>query len=457
MPVIDPVQERMNVLVVGAGEVGFHLSKRLSEENQDVVLIESDPQRADVAAQHLDVMTVVGNGASLSVLEQAGVKNATILLAVTSRDEVNLIACLAAKRLGVKYTIARISNPEYYAQGSVLSREHMGIDLMINPERECAWETYQLLRSAAATDVAQFADGRVQLLGLQVKEGAQVAGKSMAQLGRLFADRHYVTAAIVRDGETTIPDGETVVRAGDQLYMLAPTAEVKYIPPMAGYDRYELRRVMIAGGSTEGEFLAELLTENGVEVTILDRDRRRCVELAELLPKALVLHADATDLELLEMEGVSGVDGYLSATHNDETNLLSSLLAKTAGARKVVSLIHKFEYLRLVPRVGIDAAVSPRMATVNAILRYVRRGRVMTVAHLSGIDAEAIEFKVEADAKIIGTALKDLDFPKGALIGTIVRKDDIIIPRGNDRIQAGDEVIVFALPDAIVDIEALFA
>lgn len=446
----------MNVLVVGAGEVGFHLAKRLSEENQDVVLIESDPQRADLAARHLDVMTVVGNGASLSVLEEAGVKDAAMLLAVTSRDEVNLIACLAAKRLGVKYTIARISNPEYYKQGSVLSREHMDIDLMINPERECAWETYQLLRSAAATDVAQFADGRVQLLGLQVKKGAKVAGKSLTQLGREFSDHHYVTAAIVRNGVTTIPDGTSVIQEGDQLYMLAPTSEVRDIPPMAGYDRYDLERVMIAGGSTEGEFLAEILTENGVEVTILDRDRRRCVELAEQLPKVLVLHADSTDLELLEMEGVSGVDGYVSATHNDETNILSSLLAKTAGARKVVSLIHKFEYLRLVPRVGIDASVSPRMATVNAILRYVRRGRVMTVAHLSGIDAEAIEFKVEASSAVVGKTLKELHFPEGGLVGTILRGDELIIPRGDHRIEVGDEVIVFALPQAIPEIEALF-
>ena len=446
----------MKVLVVGAGEVGFHLAQRLSEESQDVVLIESDPERADFAQQHLDVLTIVGNGASLSVLEDAGVKGANMLLAVTSRDEVNLIACLAAKRMGVTYTMARISNPEYYAQGSVLSREHMGIDLMINPERECAWETYQLLQSAAATDVAQFAEGRVQLIGLQVKQGAPVAGKTLAQLGQELADHHYVTAAIVRDGVTTIPDGESVIRAGDQLYMLAPTSEVRDIPPLAGYDRYRLRRVMIAGGSAEGEYLARILEEHGVEVTILDRDRRRCLELAENLPRSLVLHADATDLELLEMEGVAGIDGYVSATGNDETNLLSSLLAKTAGAQKVVSLVHKFEYLRLVPRVGIDASVSPRMATVNAILRYVRRGRVMTVASLTGIEAEAIEFRVDEGSPAAGKQLKDLHFPKGAVVGTIVRGEEVVVPRGEDRITVGDEVIVFGLPEAIADIEAMF-
>jgi trk system potassium uptake protein TrkA len=446
----------MRVLVVGAGEVGFHLAQRLSEENQDVVLIEADPERADFAGQQLDVLTVVGNGASLSVLEKAGVRGARMILAVTSRDEVNLIACLAAKRLGVRYTVARISSPEYYERGSVLSREQMGIDLMINPERECAWETYQLLQSAAATDVAQFAAGRVQLIGLQVRDGAPVANKSLAELSEDLRGYHYVTAAIVRDGVTTIPKGDARIVPGDQIYLLAPTPEVQGIPPLAGYDRFRLRRVMIAGGSAEGEFLAQTLEEHGVETTILDRDRRRCLELAERLPRSLVLHADATDLELLEMEGVSGIDGFVSATGHDETNLLSSLLAKTVGAKKVVSLVHKFEYLRLVPKVGIDASVSPRIATVNAILRYVRRGRVMTVASLSGIEAEAIEFRVERDSPVAGHTLRDLHFPKGGLVGMILRGDEIIMPRGDDSMLPGDDVIVFALPEAISEVEKLF-
>ncbi len=446
----------MKVLVVGAGEVGFHLAQRLSEENQDVVLIEADPERADFAGQQLDVLTIVGNGASLSVLERAGVRGARMILAVTSRDEVNLIACLAAKRLGVRYTVARISSPEYYERGSVLSREQMGIDLMINPERECAWETYQLLQSAAATDVAQFAAGRVQLIGLQVRDGAPVANKTLTELSADLRGYHYVTAAIVRDGVTTIPKGDARIRPGDQIYLLAPTPEVQGIPPLAGYERFRLRRVMIAGGSAEGEFLAQTLEEHGVETTILDRDRRRCLELAERLPRSLVLHADATDLELLEMEGVSGIDGFVSATGHDETNLLSSLLAKTVGAKKVVSLVHKFEYLRLVPKVGIDASVSPRIATVNAILRYVRRGRVMTVASLSGIEAEAIEFRVEEDSPVAGHPLRELHFPRGGLVGMILRGDDIIMPRGDDSMLPGDDVIVFALPEAISEVEKLF-
>ncbi|HSG46859.1 MAG TPA: Trk system potassium transporter TrkA [Longimicrobiales bacterium] len=447
----------MKVLIVGAGEVGFHLAERLSEEGQDVVLIESDPERAEFASQQLDVLTLVGNGASLPVLDQAGIKGARMLLAVTSQDEVNLISCLAASRLGVEFTIARVSNPEYFQRGSVLSGDQMGIDLLINPERECAFETYQLLQAAAAIDVAQFADGRVELLGVRVKEGAPVAGKTLAEIGQELQDFHYNTVAILREGVTIIPRGADRVFPGDVIYVLAPTEEAPNIHRLAGYEGFSLRRVMIAGGSAEGEYLAQLLERNGVECTILDHDRRRCLELAERLPRSLVLHADATDLELLEMEGVSGIDGFVASTGHDETNMLASLLAKSVGARKVVSLIHKFAYLPIVPKVGIDAAVSPRMSTVNAILRYVRRGRVMTVAALKGIGAEAIEFNVGPEARLVGVPLRDLRIPKGAFIGTILRGEEIILPRGDDQIQVGDEVIVFTLPDAVGEVEHLFA
>ncbi|MCH7992665.1 MAG: Trk system potassium transporter TrkA [Gemmatimonadetes bacterium] len=447
----------MRVLVAGAGEVGFHLAQRLSEEHQDVVIIDSDPERAEHAARQLDVQTVVGNGASLSALEQAGVRKASMLLAVTSHDEVNLIACLAAKRLGVEYTVARVSNPDYYEADSVLSREQLGIDLMVNPERECARETVRLLLKGVFTEVTEFANGRVQLLGLKVKEGAPVAGRTIRDLRAQFeGGYHYVTAAIVRDGVTEIPKADSTIEVDDLIYLLAPTSEIDQIPPLAGYDHFKLNRVMIAGGSTEGQYIAELLEEHGVQCTILERDRRRCVELAEALPRSLVLHADATDLELLEMEGVSGSDGFVAATGSDETNLLSSLLAKEVGAKQVISLVHKFEYLKLVLAVGVGASISPRISTVNAILRRVRRGRVMTVATLSGIEAEAIEFVVTNDSRIAGQALRDVDFPKGGVIGTILRGDEIILPRGEDVLHPGDDVIVFALPEAISQIEALF-
>jgi len=262
---------------------------------------------------------------------------------------------------------------------------------------------------------------------------------------------------MVRGGVTEIPTGQSEYHAGDQVFVLAPSAEMPGIPPLAGYHDYKLRRVMIAGGSEEGRHLGRLLVEHGVACTILDTDRRRCIELAEQLPKALILNADATNLELLEMEGVEGVDGFVALTGSDETNMLISLLAKASGARKVISLVHRYEYMRLVNRVGIDASVSARQSTVNAILRYVRRGNVKSVATLKGIDAEALELQVDTKARIVGVPLAEAEFPDGAVLGAIIRNGRIIMPRGQDKVLSGDRVIVFALPTAIHEIERLFS
>jgi trk system potassium uptake protein len=446
----------MRIMVIGAGAVGFHLAQRLSEEQHDVVVIEADADRARMVEDHLDVLTIVGNGASLPVLERAGLGRSDLMMAVTSRDEVNLISCLAGSRLGVGFKVARVSDPEYYKSGAVLTREQLGIDLMINPERECAWETFQLLNSEAATDLAQFDDGRLQLIGLRVREGAPVAGRSLRELDETVGGRTYVTVAIVRGGRTEIPRGDSRIEVGDQIFIMAPSAEMPRIPALAGYADFKLRRVMIAGGSTEGLYLARHLEEHGVGCTILDIDRRRCAELADLLPKSLVLHADATDMELLEMEGIEGIDGFVALTPRDETNMLAGLLAKTMGARKVISLIHRFDYLPLVTRVGIDAAVSPRLSTVNAILRYVRRGNVTGVATVKGVAAEAIEFSVQPGTKAVDRTIQAMRLPRGCVVGAIIRGDQVISPRGDDQVKAGDHVVVFALPDAIAQVERLF-
>jgi len=447
----------MRVVIIGAGAVGFHLAERLSVEGQDVVVIEADARRAAAVSEQLDVLALTGNGASLRNLEQAGIDRTDLFLAVSGEDEVNLVACLAASRLGARFKVARISNVDYYTRGDVLSREHLGVDLMINPERECAWETFQLLNSEAATDLVRFADGRVQLVGLRVREGSDVADKSLAEIAQMLRDRHYITVAIVRDGRTEIPTGSSRIEAGDLIYVLAPSDEADRLAPMAGYPSAKLRRVMIAGGRDEAIYLGEYLEEHNVECTILDVDRQRCVELAERLPRALVLNADATNLELLEMEGIEGADGFVAYTGHDDTNMLSSLLAKSSGARRVISLIQRFDYMPLVGRVGIDAAVSPKMSTVNAILRYVRRGNVLSVATLKGIDAEALELDVRERAPIAGRTLQEVDFPENAVLGIILRGEEVILPRGRDVVMPGDKVIVFALPSSIREIESLFA
>ena len=447
----------MKIVIVGAGQVGFHLAERLSEAGEDVVIVEADAERAARLGEQLDVMAIAGNGASVRVLEEAGAGGATLFLAVTNHDEVNIMACLAADRLGAENTVARASNPEFYTEGSVLSQEQLGIDLMIDPERECAWEIFQLLGSEAASELVRFAEGRVQLVGLRVRPGAFVAGKTLVDLDRELQDRRYTTVAIARDGRTEIPTGSSRIEEGDQIFVLTPSTEARDIPPLAGYEPYTLRRVMVAGGSREAVHLARHLADHDVDCTVLETERRRCVELTGELPHALVLNGDATDLELLEMEGVAGIDGFVALTGQDETNMLSSLLAKSSGAKKVVALLHKLQYIPLVSRVGIDAAVSPRMSAVNAILRYFHHGDVARVAALKGVDAEAVEIRVGSDARALGVPFRELEFPAGGLVGAIIRDGEVITPRGDDAVREGDRVILFAVPESVARLERLFA
>lgn len=446
----------MRIVIVGAGQVGYHLADRLSHQDQDVVVIDTSPEKAELIGDRLDVLAITGNGASVPILEEAGVAKADLFLAVTNRDEVNILGCLAAERMGKARKVARISKPDFLIEKSVLSREQLGVDLMINPERECAWETYQLLASQVASELIPFANSKVFLVGLRVHPGAPVAGKTIAELGDELRERRYTTVAIVRDGVTEIPTGASRFEAGDRIFLITPAEEMQHLPELSGTDPYPLKRVIIAGGSAEAVHLAGFLDAEGVACTILDRDRRRCLELSAALPHALVLHGDATDAELLEMEGVAGVDGFVAYTNRDETNLLAAVLAKSLGARKVVAMLHRRQYMPLSGRLDIDATVSPRLSAANTILRYVHTANVSSVAALREIEAEAVEMVIGPRSKALGRPFREVRFPKGGLVGAIVREGQLITPRGDDAVQTGDHVVLFAEPNTMRDLEKLF-
>jgi trk system potassium uptake protein len=447
----------MRILILGAGDVGLHLAQQLSDEHHDVVVIEQSRERAQAIQDIMDAQVIEGNGASLSTLEQAGIARTDLLLAVTSHDEINLMACLSAAQFEVPRRIARVSKRDYYENVGVLTPERLGVDLMINPERECALETYQLLQSAAATEFAQFEGGLVQLIGIRLKEGAPAAGRTLAEMPKLAPGVRALVVAITREGETLIPGGSTQMEAGDHVFILGEPRHLPDVLPLAGYSRFDLRRVVVAGGSREARFLAGMLGEHRIDCTILESDRRRALRLAEDLERALVLHGDATDLELLEMEGVGDADGFVAYTGSDERNLLACLLARSLGTRKVISLVDRERNIPLVTRVGVDAAVSPRLSAVSAILRYVRRGTVVAVASLKGSRAEGIEFDVSQRFPHAGTPLSEVRFPPGMLVGAIIRGKRVIIPRGTDTVRIGDRVIVFVLPESLRRVEAIFA
>lgn len=445
----------MKTLIVGAGAVGYHLAYRLSDEGHEVTIIDPDPDKIRHVEDNLDVLAVEGNGAAPTVLRDAGIDGAGLMAAVSGVDEVNLLACQIAARYDVGFKVARLRHPELFTPDGRLTPEDLGVDLTISPEVECAWEIYQLLSSPAATDLARFAHGRVQLVGMRLRADSEMAGRSLAELGRTSREHPFVVAAVVREGETSVPTGASVLEAGDKVFVLAETRESRYLTQMAGYDPKPLRRVIIAGGSTEAIHLARHLEDHRVQCIILDRDRARARYLAETLPRALVLEGNATDLELLEAEGVEGIDGFVSLTDRDEVNMLVALLAKNANARRVIPLVHKPEYSTLAERVGLDASVSPRISAANSILGHIRRGSVSSVATIKGSSAEAVEVVIGRDAKLAGRALKDARFPAGALLGILVRDGHVLLPGGDDTVEAGDHAIFFVLPRARSKLERL--
>lgn len=446
----------MHIIVVGAGEVGSYVAERLSAQQHDVVVVDVDGQRLEYVSNHLDVGVVEGSGTSASVLDQAGMDHADLLLAVTSVDEVNLVCAMSAVGPERMVKIARVSNPDFYADQRNLRPEAFGVDVLINPERELALETFRLLKSTAATEVAVFAGGSVQLLGVTVTAGAPVAGKRLSDLAAAEGDRPLLTVALQRHGRTIIPTGATEIRAGDHVFLAALAGEIPHAMDLLGYEHSRMRRTMITGGSIEAFYLSQLLQQHHVETTLLVSERHRAQELAEKLERILVLHGDPTDIELLELEGAGGADGFVAMTDQDELNIISSLVAKQAGAGRVITLVNKKDYIPLARRVGLDAAVSPRLSAASAILRYLRPGSVMRVATFGEHDAEAISFEVTASSPAAGRALSEIEFPEGAIVAAITRGQEVLVPRGGDTLEPGDTVIVFALQHAVADVAQLF-
>lgn len=446
----------MRVVVIGAGEVGYHVSERLANEKHDVIVIDTAPERLEYVKTHLDVAVLEGSGASPAVLQQANIKDAKLLVAVTNHDEVNLVSCAAARVTGDILKIARVSNPDFYRGESRLNPETFGVDVMINPERELALETFRMLQTTAAKDIAVFAEGAIQIIGLEVMENSPAAGHTLVEIAAGPRASGMLTVAMKRNDETIVPSGSTRIEAGDLVYVAVLSESVPDALALCGHERSALKRVMIAGGSREAYYFAQLLAQHNIEATLLVRDRGRAQELAERLDKALVLHGDATDIELLELEGVGGVDAFVALTDEDETNILSALVAKDIGAGQVVTLVNKSEYAPLARRIGLDVAVSPRLSAANAILQHVRRGKVTRVARLKDAEGEVISFVVTAHSPVAGLNLATIDFPEGSIVAGMVRGGRAIIPTGDDDLKVGDTVIVFVLADAIDGVAHLF-
>ena len=444
----------MKIIIVGAGVVGFHIAQRLSVENQDVVLLDKDPEKINRINEELDLQALLGSGTSPRMLQDSGIADADMLVAATDSDEVNLIACMLARQLNpYLLKVARLRNPEYLDMKELLGQDILGIDHIINPESVMVETVRNLMMVPGASDVIDFVEGRVKLIGVTIQPDSPFAGRKLMSFQDL--EGKLLVGAIVRGEQVSIPHGEDTIQANDLVYVVTRSDELQKIFSFFQIKEEGLRRVIIVGGGQTGTALAEALDRTRVSVKLIDRDPERCEELARRLGKVIVINGDGTDRDLLLEESVGNVDILVTLTGDEESNVLISLLAKGLGAGKTITRINKLSYIPLVSSIGLDTVISARLSATRAILQHIRRGKIISVAPLKGEHAEAIEAEALSTSDIVNIPLSQIKFPKGALVGAVVRGDDIIIPRGDSVIQEKDRLIIFALKKAIPKLEKL--
>ena len=448
----------MKVVVIGAGEVGNHLTAHLAADGHDVLLIEADAAKAAVSQDQLNALVVQGNGASMKVLERVGARDADLIAAVTNLDEVNIVACVSGKALGIPRRIARVTNEDFYITGAGRSMREVGVDLMINPDLVAALEIERLVSLPGATDVVDFGEARVRMVGAYVLPGARAIGVSLRDVAQQFGPQPATVVAIIRDGATLIPDGQTRLIEGDHVYLVGPRGAMRDLMGLLGHDTAPIRNVMLVGASPIARTVARHLVEHKVQVKLIENLRSKAEWTADQLDRVLVLNGDGTDAELLKSESVDQMDAFIATTNSDDTNIMSCVLARHLGVDKTITTVRRSDYIPLLPAIGLHAAVSVRLATAATIMRFCRKGEIVSMAQLKEIDAEVLELVVREDARAVGRTLSKLHLPKGAVVGSVIRRDGaLVVPRGNTEIEHGDRVVVFALPATLPAVEKAFA
>jgi trk system potassium uptake protein TrkA len=448
----------LKIVIVGAGEVGYHIAGRMALENKDVVVVDKNSDAVRRISEIIDVQTVTGSGSNPFVLEEAGIREADIMLAVTDSDEVNLVACLMADILSTHTKkLARLRGAGYDPYHETLRDHAPHIDTVINPEIEVVKTIEQLMRVPGAVDTGQFAQGRIKYVGIYLDEHARLAGARLAELPNLIGGHRLLIAAIMREEELIIPTGNDQLLPGDLIYFISE--EKHLLKTLSIFDKHAqpVKRVMIIGGGSIGHRLAVSLEKEGLYCKIIEKNSDRCTVLAENLNKTVVLHGDGSDQNLLAEENIGDIDVVVTLTNDEETNILASLLANRLGAGKTITQISKFSYFPLMTAIGIEQVVSPRLSAINTILQHIRRGKVLSAASLKGELAEVLEVVALETSDIVSKPLKQIAFPKGAIVAGIIRKDRIIIPSGDSIIEPEDRIIIFAQRDAINRVEKMLA
>ena len=448
----------MRILVVGDGKVGHTIAEHLAREDHDVVIVDRSEEVLKRSEDTLDVLCIRGNGANAATLVDAGVEHADIIIATTASDEINMLCCLVAKRLGAKFAIARIRDPEFNESLSLLQRE-MGIDLAVNPERATALEISRLLRYPFAANIEAFAKGRVEMVAFRAQEHDAVVGVPLRDIShRLRGIPQVLYAVVERGGEVIIPNGDFVIQSDDRVHVAADMVRITEYFRYLGKNSLRIKNVMLLGGGRISYYLARMIVPMGIHVAMTEINEKKALELGEQLPEVNVIYGDGTDQELLEQEGLQQMDAFVALCDRDEENLMTGLYAVKQGVPKVVVKNSHGAYADIISAMGLDSVVSPKAITCDNILRYVRQRenatgtRVERLYKLVGGQAEALEFIARASDPYVGVPLKNLTVSRGTLVAVIVRKGRVIVPFGNDHIEAGDSVVIISRQSGVSDL-----
>ena len=443
----------MRTVIIGAGEVGQNTTRMLSEEGHDVVLVEQDEALVERATEQLDALVIQGNGASPKVLAEAGIEKSDLLIAATTSDEVNIIACLTAKAQGVPRTVARLHNSDYYDPREPFARDILGIDFVIHTEQMAAEEIKDTLLVPGAVNVDAFAEGSIEVAEVVLDEASPAVGRALRDV-RL--PEQSLMVGVVRRGKVLVPRGDTVLEHRDHVLLISGRRRISEVVEAVATNTAPVEEVTIYGGGRIGLRLAQALERVGMAVKVIERDAARARYVASQLRKGLVLHDEGISRDFLLQERVDKTDAFVAVTGDDRANLLAAMYARQLGARITIAGMSRGEFAPLAEALGVDLTISPRLLAAEAILRFVRKGEVIDVALLES-GAEMIELRVPEGCRVAERPLSDVGFPEGAIVGALLRDGEVVIPTGKEILRPGDDAVVFTIEDAVDDVERLFA
>jgi trk system potassium uptake protein TrkA len=445
----------MRIIIAGAGEVGTHLAKMLSNENHEIILIDPEEERLKPIDSSMDVLTHEGSATSVKLLKDSLKKKTDLFIAVTHSEDTNITSAILAKRFGAIKTIARIDNIDYLEQSTLEFFRSIGIDSLIYPELIAAREVLGLLHETGATDFMEFCGGHLAMYVQKLDEKAPILNKSLQEISVTRKTEKYRAVAIKRDGKTIIPRGNEHFLLGDTVYVISTQEGINEMMESSGKENFEAKSIMVLGGSRIGKHVA-MYMQKTCEVKLIDSDTKKCESLAELLDSTLIINGDGRNVDLLEQEGITKIDAFVAVTGNSETNILSCLLAKKMGVKKTIAEVENMEYINLAENTGIDTIINKKISAASRIFRHTTNPNVTQVKYMTGTEAEVLEFNVPANSKITKGTLRSIDFPKDAIVGGGMRDNEPFIATGDTILKANDKVVVFTLPSAYETLSKYF-